>query len=97
MRRTSAFLRPGAAWWKAPKPANMVDIRSVQHLVDELAAASDQLVVVEYYGTWCAGCRALAPLLAELAAARPEVKVLLVDGDENKARRGAGGRGGWRG
>ncbi len=45
--RCAAFLRPGSAWWKGPKPDNMKSVDSVQQLVDELDAHKEGLVVVE--------------------------------------------------
>lgn len=90
-RFRSAF--GGTPWWKQPRPANMVEVSTVQQLVDELAAsaAAEQLCVVEFYATWCTGCKALAPKMAELAAQRPEIKFLLIEGEENKV--GAGRHG----
>lgn len=76
----------------------MVDVQSIQQLVDELAgaAAQEKLVVVEFFATWCTGCRALHPLMIQLAADRPEIRFLMIDGDENKV--GALGVGwGWGG
>ena len=60
----AAFLKPGSAWWKQPKPGNMDDISSVQQLVDALEKHKHRLVVVEVGGPvcgwlagWLAGCR----------------------------------------
>jgi thiol-disulfide isomerase/thioredoxin len=38
----------------------------------------------QFYGTWCAGCKALLPRLVALAEADPSVRWLTVDYDENK-------------
>ena len=64
----------------------MAEVQTIQSLVDALAAAAEQeqLVVVEYYASWCTGCRALYPLMVQLAQNRPDIRFLLVDGDENK-------------
>ncbi|PRW60916.1 Thioredoxin-like chloroplastic [Chlorella sorokiniana] len=74
-------------WWRQPRPSNMTDVNSVQQLVDELAASAsaEQLVIVEFYATWCQGCKALFPHMSELAAQRPDIKLLLIEGEENKA------------
>ncbi|CAM6061277.1 unnamed protein product [Sphagnum tenellum] len=37
------------------------DIHSTREFVDALANASDKLVVVDFYPTWCGSCRALYP------------------------------------
>jgi thioredoxin 1 len=43
-------------------------------------------VLVEYWATWCGPCRALNPILKELAAEQAEaVTVLKMDIDENPA------------
>lgn len=47
-------------WWEKNAP-NMVDIHSTQELLSSLSQAGDRLVIVEFYGTWCASCRALYP------------------------------------
>ncbi|KAG2712917.1 hypothetical protein I3760_04G148000 [Carya illinoinensis] len=47
-------------WWEKNAP-NMVDIHSTQELLSALSQAGDRLVIVEFYGTWCASCRALFP------------------------------------
>lgn len=39
----------------------MVDIHSTQEFLSALSQAGDRLVIVEFYGTWCASCRALFP------------------------------------
>lgn len=38
----------------------------------------------QFYATWCQGCKALFPHMAELAAQRPDIKFLLIEGEENK-------------
>ncbi|EFN55749.1 hypothetical protein CHLNCDRAFT_134092 [Chlorella variabilis] len=80
-----AFLKPNSAWWKAPKPANCRQVDSVQQLVDELEENQERLVVVEFYASWCTGCRSLFPKLLALAEETPSVRFLLVDADDNKA------------
>ncbi|KAL4422424.1 hypothetical protein ABPG75_008621 [Micractinium tetrahymenae] len=82
--RVTALLRPGAAWWKVPKPANMTAVNSVQQLVNELDAHKDGLVVVEFFGTWCGGCKALLPHVIRLAEEDPSIHWVTVDYDENK-------------
>ena len=41
------------------------------------------VVVVDFFATWCAPCKMLAPVLEEVASEMAEVKVLKVDVDES--------------
>ena len=47
-------------WWERNAP-NMVDIHSTEEFLKALSEAGERLVIVEFYGTWCASCRALFP------------------------------------
>ncbi|KHN40327.1 Thioredoxin-like 2, chloroplastic isoform B [Glycine soja] len=47
-------------WWEKNAP-NMIDIHSTQEFLSAMSQAGDRLVIVEFYGTWCASCRALFP------------------------------------
>lgn len=52
-------------WWEKNAP-NMIDIHSTQEFLGALSQAGDRLVIVEFYGTWCASCRALFPKVTPL-------------------------------
>ncbi|XVE70593.1 hypothetical protein DITRI_Ditri10aG0083900 [Diplodiscus trichospermus] len=71
-------------WWEKNAGPNMIDIHSSQEFLSALSEAGDRLVIVEFYGTWCASCRALFPKLCRTAQEHPEILFLKVNFDENK-------------
>ncbi|EEF48055.1 thioredoxin-like 2, chloroplastic [Ricinus communis] len=71
-------------WWERNAGPNMIDIHSTQEFLSALSQAGDRLVIVEFYGTWCASCRALFPKLCRTAEEHPEILFLKVNFDENK-------------
>ncbi|KAE8696920.1 Thioredoxin-like 2 [Hibiscus syriacus] len=71
-------------WWERNSGPNMIDIHSTQEFLDALSQAGDRLVIVEFYGTWCASCRALFPKLCRTAQEHPDILFLKVNFDENK-------------
>ncbi|XP_047317001.1 thioredoxin-like 2-1, chloroplastic [Impatiens glandulifera] len=71
-------------WWEKKSGPNMIDINSTQEFVDALSKAGDRLVIVDFYGTWCASCRAMFPKLCKIAQLHPEILFLKVNFDENK-------------
>ncbi|CAN7081962.1 unnamed protein product [Brassica oleracea var. botrytis] len=70
-------------WWERNAP-NMVDIHSTEEFLKALSEAGERLVIVEFYGTWCASCRALFPKLCKTAVENPNILFLKVNFDENK-------------
>ncbi|XAR67638.1 hypothetical protein NMG60_11002482 [Bertholletia excelsa] len=72
-------------WWEKNAGPNMIDINSTQEFIGALSQAGDKLVIVEFYGTWCASCRALFPKLCKIAEEHPEILFLKVNFDENKS------------
>ena len=72
------------SWWLRPCAPNMLDVESVQELVDVLHEHRDRLVVVDYWARWCGACKALYPRLIKLAEANPDVLFVKINWDDNK-------------
>ncbi len=61
-------------------PINEVTDDSFQAEVLE----SESPILVDFWAPWCAPCRAIAPLLEEIAAERDDVRIVKVNVDENQ-------------
>ena len=57
-------------------------VASLSEFEEDLKAAGDKLVVVDFYATWCGPCRMIAPKLEEMAKQNSNVVFLKVDVDE---------------
>ncbi|KAK9277900.1 hypothetical protein L1049_027457 [Liquidambar formosana] len=72
-------------WWEKTLKPNMIEIHSVQELVDSLLNAGDGLVIVDFYSPGCGGCRALHPKICQLAESNPNAIFLKVNYEELKS------------
>mmetsp|Transcript_20180 Transcript_20180/g.42807 ORF Transcript_20180/g.42807 Transcript_20180/m.42807 type:complete len:234 (-) Transcript_20180:422-1123(-) len=84
-----ALAGEGAAAGAAAAPPagalKVVDVRSIQQLINELEEAGDKLAIVAFHATWCQACRRVQPMLQEYVSDRSDVVLLRVNYDHNKS------------
>ncbi len=60
----------------------MVDLINDGNFEEEVLKAKG-VVVVDFFATWCAPCKMLAPILEEISEEVKEAKIVKIDVDEN--------------
>ncbi|KAI8465964.1 MAG: thioredoxin-like protein [Monoraphidium minutum] len=73
----------GSRWYDKACGPNSMEVSSIQELVDVLA--TDQLVIVDFFAPWCGACRALFPKLHKLLQEYPDVVLVKVNFEANRA------------
>ena len=53
------------------------------HNFEEEVIRSDKKVLLDFWAPWCGPCRMVLPLMEEIAAERPDIKVCKINVDEN--------------
>ena len=60
----------------------MAEITLAQENFEQEVLKSDKPVLVDFWATWCGPCKMLAPIVAEIAEERTDIKVGKVNIDE---------------
>ena len=60
----------------------MKAINITKNTFDQEVIRSEQKVLLDFWAPWCGPCRMVGPILDEIAAERPDIKVCKVNVDE---------------
>lgn len=54
-----------------------------QSQFEKIVANTEGYVLVDFWATWCAPCKAISPLLEKIAEENPNITILKIDVDQN--------------
>ena len=60
----------------------MTPMNVTHHNFTEEVLNANQLVLVDFWASWCGPCKMIAPIVDDLCASRPDIKVCKVNVDE---------------
>jgi thioredoxin 1 len=76
------FFRPKGEIMSTAKSSHKIE-RVYVETFDDKVLRSEVPVLVDFYAEWCGPCRALAPVLEEMARENPNAKIVKVNVDES--------------
>lgn len=62
----------------------IIEIKNAEQFEQEVIKESG-IVFIDFYATWCMPCRAMSPIIEEIAKEHKEVKFVKIDVDKNEA------------
>lgn len=68
---------------KEEQKVEIMEIKSMEQFEQEVKK-EEGIVLIDFYATWCMPCKAMSPILEEIAKEYEEVKVVKVDVDKNE-------------
>ena len=67
----------------------MADLTITKENFEEEVLKSDKPVLLDFWATWCGPCRMVGPVIEQIAAEHPEIKVGKINVDEQNELAGA--------